>query len=620
MDQIIETSTESRQNATGLDVIYPNRLPNGSIRLLKLLPGENQDPIHVDLFEVSTHDLPPYEAISYVWGDPTICEPIRCNDTNTTVTVNLVSAFRRFRRRDSARVLWADAICINQANILERNHQVKAMRHIYSRAERVLVWLGDDPYGQAKCMFDFIRLVASVARRYKEAEVGDEELAISFEHEDFHNITLDVLKKETEYQLLELDSVVKPTAAMAPHLIFESPWLTRIWCVQEMVVAHEVAVTCGYSEISWENVVTFMMWGHTQLIGGHDIGELVPIFESSVIYKLQTARSSSLGSWPHLLHHFRSWQATDPRDKVFALLGFSNQDNETIEMEIDYGKQVAEVYREAALGAMKHNDDLFILECVDHGQMYDPDSGFPSWVPRWDVQSTSSPLWRRRIRIQSSSTANGLFNTNVFPSTGVSISLRGLFFDNVAWTTSIEAFNYDEFSSPALQFFYEMAFAASIDYDGRSDSMDPYWSGCVKAFIEIFPCSICKVDEQERNSKLKGVLRDFLVRFINPHKESLPSIANLPLWFHASVLRAWWGRRIFTTQNGYVGLGPSCMQPQDMVVVLSGGYTPFVLRPLEDEAYAFIGACFVPEIFEVENFEMLKSVGQGEEERMFTIR
>ncbi|KAH9207025.1 heterokaryon incompatibility protein-domain-containing protein, partial [Leptodontidium sp. 2 PMI_412] len=106
------------------------------IRVLKLHPGTFSSEIRLSL-EVTTFTedhTPDFEAVSYTWG----------SDDNPTlpVTQNLAEALPHFRYEDRPRVLWIDAICVDQENLMERGHQVKRMSDIYSNAAKVFVWLG----------------------------------------------------------------------------------------------------------------------------------------------------------------------------------------------------------------------------------------------------------------------------------------------------------------------------------------------------------------------------------------------------------------------------------------------------------------------------------------------
>lgn len=135
---------------------YTSQLQGPNIRLLRLAPGEREAPIACSLVDASLDSLPPYEALSYVWGDPTITEPIMCNGLPGRITINLARALRRIRagislpsamRNDFTsnecltsnsedpsyfpKLLWVDALCIDQDNTHERNIQVPLMRDIF---------------------------------------------------------------------------------------------------------------------------------------------------------------------------------------------------------------------------------------------------------------------------------------------------------------------------------------------------------------------------------------------------------------------------------------------------------------------------------------------------------
>ena len=112
------------------------------IRLLAILPARFDDPISCTLNHVSLDDEPAYEALSYTWGAPIMDHSLACNGKILAVTQNLFEGLRRVRRRKAVRVIWVDAICINQTDVPERNRQILLMGKIYQQASQVVVWLG----------------------------------------------------------------------------------------------------------------------------------------------------------------------------------------------------------------------------------------------------------------------------------------------------------------------------------------------------------------------------------------------------------------------------------------------------------------------------------------------
>lgn len=114
------------------------------IRIIHLLPGDFDDTIYIELVPVSlsSNPTPQYDALSYVWGQEQCHNPAFVNGRPVTITSNLDIALRYFRDISDEKTLWVDAVCINQQDNVEKGPQVQMMGQIYSKAARVLVWLG----------------------------------------------------------------------------------------------------------------------------------------------------------------------------------------------------------------------------------------------------------------------------------------------------------------------------------------------------------------------------------------------------------------------------------------------------------------------------------------------
>ncbi|KAE9364306.1 hypothetical protein N431DRAFT_431186 [Stipitochalara longipes BDJ] len=132
------------EDGAGLQEVYQSRHIDGSeIRLLVLRPGDGTAAVACDLITVSLDDNPIYEALSYVWGDASVRTYVELCGQLASVTINLEAALRAFRLKDCDRTIWADALCINQRDICERNDQVRMMGRIYEDAKSCIVWLGE---------------------------------------------------------------------------------------------------------------------------------------------------------------------------------------------------------------------------------------------------------------------------------------------------------------------------------------------------------------------------------------------------------------------------------------------------------------------------------------------
>jgi hypothetical protein len=116
-----------------------------AIRVVTLEPGAFDSPICCTLQHVDLNNNTHYEALSYVWGDASITLPIHLEtDASFPVTKNLERVLRYLRLEDSPRVLWIDALSIDQQNVPERNEQVQKMKRIYESASKVLLWIGEE--------------------------------------------------------------------------------------------------------------------------------------------------------------------------------------------------------------------------------------------------------------------------------------------------------------------------------------------------------------------------------------------------------------------------------------------------------------------------------------------
>lgn len=113
-----------------------------AMRVIRLLgSGSFTGPIQCQLIETNLGDFP-YEAVSYTWGSTSKPFSITVDGCEMAVTESAFTLLRHLRLEGEDRLLWLDAICIDQENPRERSHQVGQMREIYGSAERVVFWLG----------------------------------------------------------------------------------------------------------------------------------------------------------------------------------------------------------------------------------------------------------------------------------------------------------------------------------------------------------------------------------------------------------------------------------------------------------------------------------------------
>lgn len=203
-----------------MDAVYSTLdKDSNEIRLLSLNPGVAEEAISgsLQVGRLTPRPIfdPIYAALSYARGRSEKPKTIQLNGYPFWVTENLYTALKYLRTPGTARVLWIDALCINQSDLDERLHQVQMMAEIYKRAETVLVWLGP-PRDDSDAVMDIIESMA-FSNHYVQYEVP-----------------------ESKFKVLEL--------------LRRSYW-SRVWVVQEIAVARsDPLVGCGYKWILWRDM------------------------------------------------------------------------------------------------------------------------------------------------------------------------------------------------------------------------------------------------------------------------------------------------------------------------------------------------------------------------------
>ncbi|UJO16226.1 uncharacterized protein CLAFUR5_04851 [Fulvia fulva] len=128
-----------RSDAVGSEPPYIRLSQGYNIRLVELLPGKPNAALETRLRVHDLEQAPSYDALSYVWGTQKDKKAIVCSGKTLQITRNLEAALRRMRHLDRSKLLWTDAICMCQDDVVEKTHHVGFMDKVYRRADRVLV-------------------------------------------------------------------------------------------------------------------------------------------------------------------------------------------------------------------------------------------------------------------------------------------------------------------------------------------------------------------------------------------------------------------------------------------------------------------------------------------------
>jgi hypothetical protein len=207
-----------------------------AFRLLRLLKGD-EDPIQCQLLESTLappEDVRDYAALSYVWGSVSRPCEIKINGWKVAVTKTVYLALRDLRYQEEDRFLWIDALCIDQENKEERGQQVQRMGSIYSKAEQVIIWLGEATYDTDYIMHYMKQLEKeSIKHASGNQKITDEQWA---------SIWLAVVHCLSDDQR---DLLVKGFLSL-----LHRNWFKRVWVIQETANARAAEIVCGSSSIS----------------------------------------------------------------------------------------------------------------------------------------------------------------------------------------------------------------------------------------------------------------------------------------------------------------------------------------------------------------------------------
>ncbi|PVH92514.1 HET-domain-containing protein, partial [Periconia macrospinosa] len=264
------------------------------IRVLRLEPSLDRDSPLRFTFKTGTleHLQDRYEALSYTWGDPVFSQRMYSVEDNTIipVTCNLDLALRRFRHEVKTRDVWADAVCINQADEAEKATQIPMMRSIYQQAGHVLVWLGG----------------------------GREE-------ED----ALDVLRAVSR-PLPGIEGLPDAEIRCSVWRMIERPYFKRRWIIQEMSSNPDMTLVCGENEISWARfVAAITRTRHLFSEAISQLSTLTPIYTLISLWKSHVQDDLSNSKSPQeselnileLMEKFEQSECSNPLDQIYALYG-----------------------------------------------------------------------------------------------------------------------------------------------------------------------------------------------------------------------------------------------------------------------------------------------------------
>jgi hypothetical protein len=396
-----------------------------SIRLLEVKP-KTWSGINYSLSVVELGKAPPFNALSYTWGNPmtpfseTSLEEstdavtrrlLLCDDCKLHITANLSDALDALHKVDitsssatKLQYVWIDAICINQEDHSERAAQVSIMAEIYKSAKNVIVWLGKKDEFTEDALTAIRRLSRIPQDKYSHVKVAD-----------WHDQGTVLRKLGT--------SPLSYTHWLGLVAFLNRPWFKRAWVAQETILARNVVVICGTAVISWamiSKVVSFLIatgWYdqlHTEKMKTFDFIQKKPgpyrrLLEAKVdvgmaaIYLESTRKgistSGHLALFRYLLQAHRYCKASDPRDMIYAFLGLAWKERKPFTSHPsaivpNYEISVQELYTTVTKVFYQSYEDLKLLSHVQDPTLSVIEN-LPSWVPDYSVELKPAPLSMR---------------------------------------------------------------------------------------------------------------------------------------------------------------------------------------------------------------------------------
>jgi tetratricopeptide (TPR) repeat protein len=562
---------------------------------VKNLPGSTA--LQVTLTHTPLDCAPSYEALSYVWGDMQEPRTLMLNGYPLEITRNLWTALQHLVPPGQERMLWVDAICINQSDLPERSSQVRLMRDIYATANRTIVWLGEEGNGS--------------------------DIAMSFLKDmEVHPSPPDLIQQT-------FMSCTDDLCDALLHLFTGREYWSRLWVIQEVTCAKEVIAQCGRSEVGYPIMRDLA-------------GKMTEVFETitheddtlkdedfPVLVKYSKLISALVGSGPfyktlpvdgvsdemtllRLIGMQRSHFCTDPRDRVYAVLGISTLANSDHPgLKIDYSKPVGNVYLGATRAIIDETSRLDVI-CLTSESMTKP-SHFrirqpflPSWAPDWNVYPSTTPLSHVNLQADASPSSKSNFK---FSQDGTVINAEGVIIASL------------ESCGPGIP----------SDYVPDKELIRYLlgWRMFAQGMTGILP-----------GNNFGLLLDPFYTMISCGHRDIMQYLDNIRIWFYQweqdimtsksvdalkssnsqkPLLGLWYsyckGRRMFLYAGPQVvwpapnklGMTSSAAKNGDILCVLLGCKFPVVLRRKERH-YVFVGEAFVPDYA---NGEAMREIAEG---------
>lgn len=600
-----------------------------AIRILELLPTTAEE-MHVRFLHSPLSELPTCEALSYEWGEPTREHDIICEGKILKGTSNLLVVLKRLRLSDRPRLLWIDALCINQDDAVEVMQQINLMTYLYKNAGRVLIWLGEEKSLTKKAFEMLPRLAKSLdtietfhfpfyGGVMRLAGIGHGELSMG-----------DSMEQYTSQE--EWPAVVDVVASRS--------YFTRLWTAQEVALSSEEStlVLCGSLSIDW---VTF--YKAADLISKKV--QPTPILAMLARHRRLQGKvhSQRCNLWDCVLATLRH-AVTKQHDRIFALLGLVDERTRSKFSHLSYSSTPAELFRTATEAIISETQNLWHFGMIDSLNPREP-----SWALWLEAGTGHSPnmfpavlLKNDHIEERPITIDGNLLNVYGFFLDTVEVASRNMSENNLK-TQVMEAYErITDSCSEATQYGKPGTFIEDA-IDALWQALSAYDEGVRRRSFKDMRLSFLRsihlwrledhgiTPEDIRQNPLlrdldpghpvsqskhtKGLSEELSIRDVILQNEILKSVFDESLFLddecdecclsdmRGILLEERQGRNLFRGAAGFLGIGPlggngpaeseSAVRVGDKIAILSKASLPVILRPQEDGCYSLVGSCYV---------------------------
>lgn len=558
---------------------------------------------------------PYYETISYVWGDETLRGSVYMCGQTLDVPASAEHALRRMRHTNTIRLLWIDAVCINQSDEIERSDQVAMMNTIYGNGQRNLIWLGEDCGTTEAALTDIRKLVEEMKMETNDFKHAKE---ILFRGRGWRR-----------YATTPLSTDVKHWRFL--QRFYEQPWFRRLWVVQEAALSKSNVCYKGTLEFELEDVLRAAVWlrFHKASISREMASR---IYQPSKIAQFTDRScgsyhlfSGSTEETSEFITDLANFEASDPRDHVFGILGLMQRyrNGQAIPTGLipNYRARTVEVFRDAVKSVVGESGQSIVLANISRRHK-DDHMDWPSWVPRFDCfNACDDPEflpWGLFFAHNESLQALPLHRTS---DVNV-LTLNGLVTDSVKKVTS--ALRYPGAKASEVEDI-ETAFidsAFTIAGEGKNTEIAAKLIGAVASTLMASK----DIRSQRLDESTSVKFYEAYICYLSASRGSFETkelsklnvnLAKDAQEFLQAMRLVCYNRCFFSTSPGRIGVGPQTMQSGDLVAILYGSSVPFILRRSTkysmEATHEFVGDCYVHGIMDGEAVQAHRAAGMEDE-------